>query len=387
MDTFFVSVERLRDPNLAGLPVVVGGEPGRGVVAACSYEARQFGIRSGMSMAQALRRCPQAVRLRGSYAEYQSYSRIVRECVSRNAPVWEAASIDEFYCDLTGTDRYLGVWALAQKLRQDIRQTTGLPVSMGMATSKTVAKIATGLAKPNGELQVMAGTEAAFLAPLPLRKMPGIGPRAAERLQQLGFQTLGDLQRVSQAQLEGLLGKTGGSLWRRVQGICLRPVAAQHSRKSISSERTFARDIKNPQTLRHQVAFLAEKVAFQLRSEGKFAGCVAVKLRYDDFETLSRQCSLPLTDEDGPLRSLSLRLFDELWQTQRPVRLLGVEYSQLRTEGRQDSLFAPSERLRKLTQAADAIKQRHGYRALGSAQGFMPRKTSTEPDVPTDGED
>lgn len=359
LDSFFVSVECLKDPSLKGKPVVVGGTGDRGVVASCSYEARKFGIHSAMPTAQARKLCPQAIFIRGSYSDYSKYSHIVTDIIAKNAPLYEKTSIDEFYLDISGLDKYFGCWKWARELRQKIMRETGLPISMGVSSNKTISKIATGEAKPNGELLVERGKEKEFLAPLPVSKIPMVGERTYETLIRLGIHKIESLQKAPLDLLQRNFGEHGISIWEKANGICNRTVETHWERKSISSEETFQKDITDTEKLKAELVGLTEKLAFDLRSEKKVTACVAIKLRYAGFETHTSQMSIPYTAADHLLIPRVKELFDKNYK-HRPVRLIGVRFSNLVEGQYQQDLFDTGEDRQKLYNAMDKLREKFG---------------------------
>ncbi|HMP86309.1 MAG TPA: DNA polymerase IV, partial [Lacibacter sp.] len=335
LDTFFVSVERLNDPSLAGKPVIVGGSRERGVVSTCSYETRVFGVHSGMPMSRAVKLCPQAIVLTGTRGEYSRFSRWVTEIIAAKAPLFEKASIDEFYIDLTGMDRFFDPVQWTIDLRKEIIEQTQLPISFAIASNKLVAKIATDLAKPNNFIIIPFGGEKDFLAPLRVNKIPGVGEQAFHLLLDLGIETIGDLQRANPVLLEQHLGSHGRDLWRRGQGISTSPVAAYQESKSISSENTFHENRSDLPFLEAEMVRLTEKIAYELRQENKMTGCISIKIRYPSFETQQRQTTIPYTCYDDELIAHALDLFHQLYRKGQPVRLLGVRLSELTSEATQ----------------------------------------------------
>ena len=359
LDSFFVSVEILNDPSLKGKPVYVGGQE-RGVVAACSYEARKFGIHSGMPSAKARQLCPQAIAVRGTRGEYSRYSRWVTQIIADKAPLFEKASIDEFYLDLTGMEKFFNPLQWTIDLRQRIISETGLPISFGLASNKMMAKIATNEAKPNGYLQVPFGKEMEFLAPLAVNKIPGVGDHTWEVLKAIGIRTIQDVSLRTPEELEERLGKWGYDLWQKSHGIHNSEVVQYHEAKSVSSENTFDENKTDMKFLMSEVVRLTEKIAYELRQDGKLAGCIAVKIRYPDFETTSRQTSVPFTCADDEIIPVAKDLFHKLYRKGQPVRLLGVRLSELTNEGLQTSLFDDMARKSDLYKAIDDVKNRFG---------------------------
>jgi len=359
LDSFFVSVEILNDPSLKGKPVYVGGTE-RGVVAACSYEARKFGIHSGMPSAKARQLCPQAIAVKGTRGEYSRYSRWVTQIIADKAPLFEKASVDEFYLDLTGMEKFFNPLQWTIDLRQQIIKETGLPISFGLASNKMMAKIATNEAKPNGYLQVPFGKEKEFLAPLAVNKIPGVGDHTWEVLKAIGIRTIEDVSLRTPEELEERLGKWGYDLWQKSQGIHNSEVVQYHEAKSVSSENTFDENKTDMKFLMSEVVRLSEKIAFELRQDGKLAGCIAIKIRYPDFETTSRQTTVPFTCADDEIIPVAKDLFHKLYRKGHPVRLLGVRLSELTNEGVQTSLFDDMARKSDLYKAIDDVKNRFG---------------------------
>jgi DNA polymerase-4 len=364
LDAFFVSVELLRHPELRGKPLIIGGSSERGVVTSCSYEARQFGVRSAMPVRAALRLCPEATVLRGDMEAYSKHSKIVTRLIAASAPLFEKASIDEFYVDLTGMDKYFGCWKWSKELRQRIIQETGLPITMALSANKTVSKIGAGEAKPNGELLIPPGTERDFLAPLPVGKMPSIGKETERKLTQIGIRTLGQLAAMPPALLERDFGKHGLYIWKRAQGDDDSPVSPFHEQKSISTERTFYADISDVQQLRDRLTDLAIRLAYELRQDKKLTACVAVKLRYPDFSTYTQQRKVQHTANDSILLKTAQEIFGQLYDHRRPLRLLGVRFSDLVSGNEQTNLFDNTARESDLLRQLDHIRTRFGETAV-----------------------
>lgn len=359
LDSFFVSVEILHNPALKGLPVIVGGKE-RGVVAACSYEARKFGIHSAMPSQKAKQLCPQAIFVSGSYAIYSTYSRKVTQLIAHAAPLFEKASIDEFYLDLTGMDKFFDplIWTIA--LRNKIMKETGLPISFGLSSNKMVAKMATNLAKPNGYLQVPFGKEKEFLAPLWVGEIPGVGKHAQTLLAQLNINTIKELGECDAKLLEEYLGNQATSLQQKSLGIHTSVVSAYHESKSISSENTFNEDTRDLVFLNSELVRLTEKVCFQLRKKEKLTGCISVKVRYADFETFNRQTSISFTNADDEIIPVVKDLFKKLYSSGMFVRLIGVKVSELTNVAVQTNLFSDTEKKADLYKALDGVKDRFG---------------------------
>ena len=334
LDAFFAAVEELENPSLKRVPLIVGGDPhGRGVVATCNYVARGFGIHSAMSAAEALRRCPHAVFVRPRHSLYRDYSREVWSRVREIVPSVEQAGIDEGYLDLGEVAPVFDdARALAEAVRAVVRARTRLSCSLGVASSKVVAKVASDRRKPGGLTVVRPGREAAFLAPFPIRILPGVGPRAEERLAGLGIVTIGDLAAISDDELRvALRGKVGRELRDRARGIDPRPLELSTERISISQEETFARDISDPERLHDELNRMSEKLSDLLRGRGQVARTVTTKVRYPDFAIRTRSTSLPVgTDQAARIGELACSLLDRaLRDRPGPLRLVGVGVSGL----------------------------------------------------------
>jgi DNA polymerase IV len=360
LDAFFVSVECLKDPLLKGKALIVGGHSDRGVVAACSYEARKFGIHSAMPIKKAKQLCPHAVIVGGSRGDYGRFSRMVTDIIAAKAPLFEKASIDEFYLDLTGMDKYHDPLEWTKALRQEIIDKTQLPISFGLASSKMVAKIATNEAKPNGYLFIPFGREKDFLAPLKVNAIPGVGDATYSTLQQMGIATIGDLTNYSEQELEQRLGKHGGELWHKAHGRHNSAVTPYYEAKSVSCENTFHEDTADIPFLMGELVKQVEKISHELRDDGKLAGCLTVKIRYKDFETTTRQMTITPTDYDHELIPQAKELFHKLYRKGQYVRLLGVRLSHFTTAQYQGSLFDDKTTLNKLYKAIDTVKGKFG---------------------------
>lgn len=370
LDTFFVSVECLKDSRLKGKPVLVGGSGDRGIVAACSYEARRFGIHAAMPMKLARRLCPQAIIRQGDMEAYSQYSRLVTNVIADTVPVFEKASIDEFYIDLTGMDRYFGSLRFTADLRKKVIKESGLPISYALAGNKLISKVATNEGKPNAEMWVDWGQEKNFLAPLSIAKMPGVGKETAFLLLKMGVETIRVLSEIPVEMLTNLLGKNGQSLWRKAQGLDETPVVPYHEQKSISTENTFQQDTIDTGFLHAQLVRMTERIAFQLRSENKLTGCVTVKLRYANFDTVTKQKSIAFTAADHKLQKVVRELFDKLYERRMLVRLVGVRFTQLVPGNDQIDLFEDTEHDVQLYQAIDSIKRQYGERFVVRGSGL-----------------
>lgn len=371
LDTFFVSCERLIDSRLNGKPILIGGTSDRGVVASCSYEARAFGIHSAMPMKMAKERCPEAIIIKGNTSTYSKYSRMVTDIIRDQVPVYEKSSIDEFYMDLSGMDRFFGTYKYASELRQRIIRETGLPISFGMSVNKTVSKIATGEAKPNNQIHVNYGTEKPFLSPLSVRKIPMVGLKTYQTLCNLGVKRIATIQEMPLEMMESVLGQNGGLIWKKAQGIDNSPVVQYNERKSISNERTFDKDTIDLVKLRGILHAMAENLAFQLRRGKKVSACITVKIRYSDFQTQTLQRRISYTAADHEIIPVVMELFERLYNRRLLVRLIGVRLSELVNGHHQLQLFDEGSRLADLYQAMDKIRDRYGDRAVLRAIGMQ----------------
>ena len=373
LDSFFVSVERLRDPRLVGKPVIVGGLSDRGVVAACSYETRAFGVRSAMPMRMALKLCPDAIVLRGDFEAYAQHSDWVTRMIMDRAPVVEKASIDEFYLDMTGMERFFGSYQFATDLRHKIHKETGLQISFGLSVNKTVSKVATNHVKPAGQYQVLPGEEKAFLAPMAVGKIPMIGAVTAQTLRNMGIVHVGTLSQMPLKVLERTFGKSGVMLWERANGIDLRPVVPYSEQKSLSKEITFEQDTTDVHLLHRILGSLTEQLAYDLRKLGQCTTCITVKLRYSNFDTHTRQISIPASASDHRLIPAVHELFEKLYDRRLLIRLIGVRFSKLLQGQEQLSLFDDGARLVPLYGAMDQLRNRYGEFSVLRASGLMER--------------
>ena len=376
MDTFFVSCERLLDNRLIGKPVLIGGTSDRGVVASCSYEARMFGVHSAMPMKLAKSLCPEAIIIRGNSTTYSKYSNMISEIIKEDVPVYEKTSVDEFYLDLSGMDRFFGCMKFATELRQRIIKETGLPMSFGLSSSKTVSKIATGEAKPNNKIRIDHGFEKPFLAPLSVKKIPAVGPKTYHSLKTLGVRKIKTIQEIPVDLMESALGKNGISIWKKANAIDNSPVIPYSERKSISTERTFDKDTIDTTKLKGILVAMAENLAFQLRRAPKLTSCVTVKVRYSDFNTHTLQKKIPYTSADHILIPLVMELFEKLYSRRLLVRLIGVRFSHLVGGGYQINLFEDSQEMLSLYQAMDKIRLRFGDRKVMRASGMEAKTIS-----------
>ena len=364
LDTFFVSVERLMDSRLDNRPIIIGGTGDRGVVAACSYETRKFGVHSAMPVRMARELCPEAIIIRGNSANYSKYSNLVTDVIKEQVPVYEKTSVDEFYVDLTGMDRFFGIFKFSSELRDRVIQETGLPISFGLSINKTVSKVATGEAKPNNKIYVKKGLERPFLAPLSVRKIPMVGEKTYQTLRNLGVRRIQTLQEMPLEMIQSVMGKQGTVIWQKAQGVDQSAVIPYQERKSISTERTFAKDTIDVIKLEGIIVAMAENLAYQLRRGNKLTSCITVKIRYSDFNTHTLQARIPYTAADHILMPKIKELFNRLFERRLLVRLVGVRFSHLVGGGYQMNLFEESEELSRLYGAMDHIRQRFGDRSV-----------------------
>ena len=370
LDSFFVSVERKFNPSLIGKAVIIGGSADRGVVASCSYEARKFGVHSAMPTRQALKLCPHAIVIHGTHGRYSEASREVTQIIHNMVPLYQKSSVDEFYIDLSGMERFHDPYQLACELRQKVIRETGLPISFGMASGKTVAKMATNQAKPNGQLWIKHGQEKAFLAPLNIGKIPGLGESACQKLYQYGIEKIGDLQKVNVKFLEAVFGKMGTYIYNKANGIDDSEIIPHGDRKSISTETTFHNDVNDKRTLENVLVSMTEELAGKLRRENKVSSCLAIKIRYANFETHTQQQKIALTAAEHILIPGVKNLLKNAWNQHRPIRLIGVRLSNLCTGSYQINLFEDNEERIKLYQAMDNINFRFGDKTVCRAAGM-----------------
>lgn len=375
LDAFFVSVEQVLNPALRGKPVVVGGEPGaRGVVASASYEARAYGLYAGMSLTTAYRLCPEAIFIRGSFPRYRDASARFMAILAEFTPYLEPVGIDEAYLDLTGFEPVYGsTWGTALRIKQRIRDEIKITASVGIATSKLVAKIASDMAKPDGLLEVATGEERLFLAPLPIVKLPCVGPKMERSLKGMGVTTIGELANLPVPLLKANLGPLGEAIHRYALGIDERKVEPPQAAKSISRETTFIEDTLDYNFLKATLRYLSERVGAELRREGREARCVTLKLRYADFDSITRSRTLRgATNADQVIFGVGVVLLERaLCQRRQLVRLIGIGVSSLIGEQKQLSLLDSSiERWERLDRAIDRIRNRYGFTAIQRGQSL-----------------
>lgn len=364
LDTFFVSCERLLNPKLAKKPVLVGGTGDRGIVSACSYEARPFGIHSGMAMKLARRLCPEAICIKGNSQIYLTYSDMVTEIIKEEVPFYEKSSVDEFYADLTGMDRFFGTYKFAKELRCKIMEHTGLPISFGLSKNKIVSKVATGEAKPNNQMLIDYGREKDFLSPLAIRKIPMVGKTSASILRELGVYLVKELQEMPLEVVMSVMGKNGRTIWERANGIDNRPLVQYRERESISTGRTYDRDTIDMAKVRATLMAMGEKVCYQLRLGQKVTSCISVHLRYADFTNVSKQCRLPYTSADHIIIPKIMELFDRLYDRRLLIRKVGIGASHLTGGHYQIDLFDDNSKRLELYRSMDHIRNRFGPAAV-----------------------
>ncbi|HEY9048002.1 MAG TPA: DNA polymerase IV [Ohtaekwangia sp.] len=364
LDAFFVAVECKNNPKLLGRPLIVGGSSRRGVVAACNYEARKFGVHSAMPMYLALQLCPDAKVISGDMESYSRASHEITEIIEEAAPAFEKASIDEFYIDASGLDKYFGAYKWATELQNKIIKESGLIISMGLSVNKLVSKVATGEFKPKANKYIPAGTEKDFLGPLTVDKIPMIGKQTSTFLYDMGVRTVATLREMPLKFLVSAFGKNGVSLWNKAQGIDDSPIVPYSEQKSISTESTFEEDTIDVKRLKSILIAMVEKVAFQLRTQMKLTSCVTVKIRYSNFDTETKQVHIPYTSSDHVLLRTVTQLFEKLYNRRMLIRLVGVRLSGLVHGNHQISLFDDTAESINLYEAIDLIKHRHGVEKL-----------------------
>jgi DNA polymerase IV len=369
LDAFFVSVECLKDSRLKGKPLIVGGSSDRGVVAACSYEARRFGIHSAMPIRLARRLCPEALIIKGDHESYSKYSALVTGIMQDSTPVFEKASIDEFYIDLTGMDKFFGCSLFIADLKKKVLKESGLPVSYALASNKLLSKVATNEVKPNGQLEIPFGEEKSYLAPLKINKLPGIGQETAYKLIRRGVETIKVLAAIPVEMMETLLGKNGIDLWRKANGLDESPVIPYHEQKSISTEQTFQTDTIDMRFLHAELVRMTESIGFELRNQDRLTGTVTVKLRYSNFDTVTRQKSIDYTNADHILLHTAREIFTKLYDRRLLIRLLGIRFTRLVPGNYQIKLYEDTQEMISLYQSIDSIKKRYGEQFLMRAVG------------------
>lgn len=360
MDSFYISVERLRNSKLKDKPLLVGGSNDRGIVAACSAEAKRFGVHATMPMRVALRLCKHAIVLKADYEAYSQQSNLITDIIRSKVPLFEKASMDEFYIDLSGMDKFFGCKKFTDELKQTIIKESGLPSSYGLASNKLVSKVAARQYKPNAQMEIPFGNEKSFLAPLSITKIPGVGKETAFRLIKMGVETIKVLSDIPVEMLENLLGKNGTELWRRANGIDESPVVPYKEQKAISTEEVFQQDTIDLLFLHGALVKMTEAIAYELRLQHKLVGCVTLKIRYSDQETHTMQKTIPYTNNDHVIIGIVKELFVKLFTRRLLIRLLGIRFTNLVTGTYQIDLFEDKQETIKLYQSIDHIKQRFG---------------------------
>lgn len=360
LDSFFVSVECLKNSEFLGKPLIIGGTSRRGVVASCSYEARKYGVHSAMPIKMALNLCPDAIILRGDMDSYSRYSQLVTEVIHEDAPAYEKASIDEFYLDLTGMDRHFGCYTWSKELRQKIIKETGLPISFGLSVNKLVSKVGTGEFKPNGTCEIPRGTEKSFLSPLSVKKIPGIGKQTYKKLSFMGVRKIKVLSELPVRLLQREFGESGRKLWEKANAIDKSLVVPYSEQKSMSKERTFTDDTLDQRYMKNMLLKMVDELAYELRSKDRLTSCVTVKLRHADFNTFTKQRRIPYTANEEVLSRHLLELFDSLNERRQLIRLIGIKFSGLVSGNYQISIFDDTAKAIALMERKDHIRQRFG---------------------------
>ena len=374
LDAFFVSVERILDPKLNGKPVIVGGDPkyGRGVVAACSYEARKFGLHSAMPIRTAYKLCPHGIYMHGHGNEYTRYSKAIKSILEQYVPLIERASIDEFYLDMTGTQRMYGsMFAFASRIQKEIWDRLGLPCSIGIGSNKTIAKIGSDCMKPTGITYILPGMEKEFLAPMPIETIPGVGKVMKQSLNARGIYRIGDITKLPSDYFSVAFGKYGVDLWRKAYGGGTEYLSIQRTRKSISRENTFGNDVTSEEELKNNLFYLTGKVCQSLRNKGWEAATVDIKLRYTDFQTLTRAKTIKPTDDDKIIFETAWNLMKKARTRRVSIRLIGIGVTNFSPLNEQEYLFEDYEvKRKKMLRAVTRVRDKFGYNSLqiGSAK-------------------
>ncbi|WP_235298230.1 DNA polymerase IV [Portibacter marinus] len=375
LDTFFVSCERLADSSLNGIPLIIGGSKERGVVSCASIEARKFGVRSGMPQFMVNKLCPQAKVIKGDFDLYARCSETVTEIIQESAPLMEKSSIDEFYLDISGMDKYFGCLKWTTELRDRIVKHSGLPISFGLSINKTVSKMATNEGKPYGKLMISEPDVPYFMNPLPVIKLPGIGNSTFQVLSRIGIRKIGTLAEIPTDVMGKLLGKNGISISQKSKGIDHTPVKPYSKRKSISKERTFNADTMNKVMLHTLLTHMIEELCFQLRKDNWLTSCISVKIKYNNFDTHTKQKNIAFTACDQTLRNYAFELLDKVYERRMRLRLIGVSFNKLVRGKYQINLFDDSVEKIQLYQAMDKIKSRFHPGVVQWGAGFR-NKTS-----------
>lgn len=368
MNTFFVSCERITNSQLEGIPLIIGGGD-RGVVASCSYEARRFGVRSAMPIHMALKLCPQAKVMKGDMELYSKFSHTITQIIQEKAPVVEKASIDEFYLDITGMDKFYGCYKWTDELAKTITKETGLPLTFALSVNKTVSKIGTGEGKQKQNLEIPEHLVKPFLNPLSIQKIPMVGDVTFRLLSRIGIRTIQTLSEMPAEVLQQMIGKNGVEIWKKANGIDNTPVEPYTERKSISTEHTFSQDTIDLTKLKSILTGMVEKLAFQLRSEQWLTSTIVVKIRYANFDTETKQCKIAYTSADHILNKNVMELFDKVYQRRMRLRLIGIRFSGLVRGTYQINLFEDTLEMLALYEAMDKMKTRYGFDAVMRCAG------------------
>jgi len=377
LDAFYVSCVLLKMPELVGKPVVIGGTSNRGVVLSASYEARKYGVQSAMPSGFARRLCPDAIFLQGDFEMFTYYSNLVNEVIAEQAPVLERASIDEFYMDVSGMDRFYGCYQFTREMVDRVSNETGLRMSFGLSVNKTVAKMCTNYSKPNGNLRIAQKEVQPFLDPQSIRKIPSLGDVTFRLLRRISIKRIKTLRQLPAESMQELLGKNGISLWKKANGIDNTPVIPFGNRKSISTERTFNKDTQNIRELKALLISMVEKVAFQLREANMLCSTIAVRIRYSNRDTEMKQAKVPFTSNDDVLIKKVQELFDRLYNRRMLLRLVGVKLSNFVYGSHQIDLFYDNVKMINLYQAMDRMKRRYDDpRLIRRAVGFSAYETT-----------
>lgn len=369
-DAFFVSVEIRKNSSLKNKPVIIGGTSDRGVVASCSYEARKYGIHSAMPSRMAKLLCPHAIFVKGSMDEYSKASHEITAILAEKVPLFEKASIDEHYIDLTGMDRFFGSMKFAQELRHYIINETGLPISFGLSVNKTVSKMATNECKPDGEQEVRQASVRAFLNPLSIKKIPGLGSATYVKLSEMGVRYIHKLIAIPPEMMFRIMGHSGLSLWQKANGIDLSPVVPYREQKSIGTQSTFTADSMNVEAIKELLTAMVTNIAYELRQSAKLTACVTVTIRYANFETVTKQARIPYTSLDHVLIAKAKELFDVVYNRRMLLRLVGVKFSHLVGGYEQIDLYSTSEKRYNLYQVMDKIRNKYGDDAVKLASSL-----------------
>jgi len=370
LDSFFVSVERLKNSKLNNKPIIIGGGSDRGVVSSCSYEARRFGVHSAMPMRMALSLCNDAIVIRGDMETYSKYSDMVSDIISEKAPLYEKASIDEHYIDITGMDKFFGSWTWSKELREKIIAETGLPISFGLSVNKTVSKIGTGEAKPNGQLQIASKEIQSFLNPLSIKKIPMIGNKTYTNLRSMGIATIKTLSEIPLEMMLRVMGNRGKIIWEKAHGIDNTPVIQYSKQKSISHETTFEKDTIDIIKINELLVKMMEKIGYQLRKQQKLCSVITIKIRYSNYDTHTLQKKVPYTAFDHELIKITKELFVKIYNRRILIRLIGVRVSGLVNGVQQLNMFEDTTQMTNLYNAMDSIRNRYGISSVQRAVGL-----------------